>query len=100
MLSEYEGSYHATCNFQPCHAERSEASSCPPSQTLRSVGAILSFNRGDGPWEWSPSATEKIYCSFCAWCISAGNAPCAKTAIDPTDSLHSGWHCEEDVRKI
>src|SRR6266567_6155839 len=20
------------------------------------------------------------FCSFCAWCISAGNAPCAKTA--------------------
>ena len=29
---------------------------------------------------WSPSATGKIFCRFCAWCISAGNAPCAKPA--------------------
>src|SRR6266568_5158304 len=29
---------------------------------------------------WSPSPTGKILCRFCAWCISAGNAPCAKTA--------------------
>src|SRR2546423_15208205 len=29
---------------------------------------------------WSPSATGKIFCRFCACCISCGNAPCAKPA--------------------